>query len=107
MTTTTHKPPRTEPLRSYPEDADTPPPFTSASADAKPPEAQAKAPEAQPDPFEFKDGKAYAKSEEGNMVEVELEKAQAAASHSGNDDPAIRLRAAASLVRQYPVKAKS
>lgn len=98
---TTTRPPRTEPLRTYPEDAETPPPVpvvpTGRAATAVPDEAP-------PSPFVFKDNKAFARAEDGTMTEVDVLQAQAAANHAGNADPAIMLRAAASVAAQHPVK---
>lgn len=88
--------PRTEPLRTFPEDAETPPPVPVAQEPARP--------VTEPDTFVFKDGQAFACDEGGKMVQVDFDQAAAAANHIGNADPAIRKRAAASCAAQFPVK---
>lgn len=94
------KAPRTEPLRSYPEDAETPAPVPVA------PEAPTAGVEPVTQGFYFEGGKAFACDEGGKMVQVDFDQAAAAANHIVNaSDPAAMKRAAASCAAQFPVKA--
>lgn len=89
--------PRNEPLRTFPEDAETPAPVPVGPPDVPPVEPVTEG-------FYFEGGKAFACDEGGKMVQVDFDQAAAAANHIGNADPAIRKRAAASCAAQFPVK---
>jgi hypothetical protein len=100
---TTTKTPRTESLRTFPEDAETPAPVPIHEASAAP----AAGKEVPPLPFRFDpDGKAYARAEDGTMVQVKLEAAQLAVNDfHAQGSPEVMRKAAASCAAQHAVKA--
>lgn len=95
-----NKAPRTESLRTFPEDAETPAPVPV-------PEAPAAGKEVPPLPFRFDpDGKAYARAEDGTMVQVKLEAARLAVNDfHAQGSPEVMRKAAASCAAQHAVKA--
>lgn len=104
------KAPRTEPLRTFPEDAETPAPVPVPESPPEPPVAAAGGepvpPPAPELPFRFDpDGKAYAKAEDGTWVQVKLEAAQLAVNDFHAQASAVVMaKTAASCAAQHAIK---